>query len=530
MSELQTTGISIAESLGGFQLRNYLDIARRRKWWIFIAATAIFVSITVAVIRSPDVYRSETVIIVDPQKINESFVQPSVNSNVSDRLTTIRQLANSPTRDRAIIEKLGLYPELTSNGVTDAAIARMQKNISVDVLDSGAQRTSSFKIGFSSRDPHQAAAVANELGAMIIQDSLRSRTLAFSGAEEFLDSQLQETKKQLEDKESEVQRIKSQYVLDLPESKQFHLEALNSLRNQLRVSQDRVNQDKQEKVYLQSTLNNGAPPTVDLDATNSRNSSPYESAIQKEEAHLAELQARYGPQYPDVRKVQNHIAELKEKAAQEAKEQPVPEPEDPAKLAQRARHTNPVVQAQITKLDQEIEEETKRQSEIEPQIAFHMSKLEHEPVFEQQISGLMRDYDTLRALYNRLLDRKLSAQMALELENSEQGEKFVTLDRAPVPQGPAGPNRLLFSVGALIGGLIGGIALAMMAEMMDESVRTEREAAEILGRPVLAGVPFILTPDERFRTLLRGAAALAGTVVVSGLIGLLLPIVFQVGA
>jgi hypothetical protein len=167
---------------------------------------------------------------------------------------------------------------------------------------------------------------------------------------------------------------------------------------------------------------------------------------------------------------------------------------------------------------------------MDPEIALHLSKLEHEPVFEQQISGLMRDYDTLRALYNRLLDKKLSAQMALELENSQEGEKFVILDQAPVPQAPAGPNRPLFITGGLIGGLLGGLMLALLVEMTDESVRSEREAAEILGKAVLAGVPLILAPDEKFKKLFRAAGALIGTAFVAGLIGLLLPFVFKVTA
>ena len=530
MTETRSVDDSIREALGGLQVRDYLDIVRRRKWWIIVSATAVFVATTVAVFRTPDVYRSETVIIVDPQKISDNVVQSTVNSGVADRLSTIRQLATSPTRLKGVIKKLNLYPELTANHTIDAAVARMQKNITVDVVDSGGQRTSTFRIGFSSRKPSLAAAVANELGSMVIQDNLRSREQAFSGAADFLESELQETKKQLEEKENEVQRIKTQYVMDLPESKQFHLEALNSLRNQLRVSQDRVNQDKQEKVYLQSTLNNGAPPTVDLDATDTRTSSPYAGAIQKAESRLADLQARYGPQYPDVRKARNELAELKAKAAQDAQDEPAMQQEDPAKLAQRARHNNPVVQAQISKLDQEIEEETRRQEQMEPQIAAHMGKLEHEPIFEQQVSGLMRDYDTLRSHYNRLLDKKLNSQMALELETRQQGERFVILDEAPVPQGPAGPNRPLFSFAGLIGGLLGGLALAMIIEMTDETVRSERDAANILGKAVLAGVPLILAPQERYRDALLAAGLVAGTAFASALIGLILPLLFRVTA
>jgi protein tyrosine kinase modulator len=528
LSNTPHSNSSLAASLEGMQLRDYIDIARRRKWWIIFSATAVFVATTVGVLHTPDVYRSETVIIVDPQKVSDSVVQPTVNSSVSDRLTMIRQLATSPTRLKTIVEKLNLYPELRTRGVSDGAIARVQKNINVEVIDSGGQRASSFRIGFTSKNPTVAAAVANELGGMIIRDNLQVREQAFVGAKDFLDTQLDETKQKLEQKEMEVQRIKTQYVMDLPESKQFHLEALNSLRNQLRTSEDRVNQDKQEKVYLQSTLNNAAPPTVDLDATNIRVNSPYQSAIQKEEAHLAELQARYGPEYPDVRKVRNTLEELKARAAQEQKEAgPPPPEEDPAKLAQRAKHSNPVVQAQITKLDQEIEEETKRQTELEPQIATHMGKLANEPVFEQQISGLMRDYDTLRALYNRLLDKKLSAQMALELENSQQGEKFVILDRAQVPQAPTGPNRPLFIAAGLIGGLLGGLALAMLVEMTDESVRSEREAAQILGKSVLAEVPAILAPQEKMRKAFRAATALAGVACASALLGYALPLIFK---
>ena len=530
MTEPRAIDDSIRQALGGLQLRDYVDIVRRRKWWIIVSATAVFVATTVAVFRTPDVFRSETVIIVDPQKISDNVVQSTVNSGVADRLSTIRQLATSPTRLKGIIQKLNLYPELTANHTMDAAVARMQKNITVDVVDSGGQRTSTFRIGFSSRKPTVAAAVANELGSMVIQDNLRSREQAFSGAADFLESELQETKRQLEQKENEVQRIKTQYVMDLPESKQFHLEALNSLRSQLRASQDRVNQDKQERVYLQSTASNAAPPTVDLDATDTRTNSPYSGAIQKAESRLAELQARYGPQYPDVRKARNEVTELKAKAAQDAQDEPAVQQEDPAKLAQRARHNNPVVQAQISKLDQEIEEETRREEQMEPQIAAHMAKLEHEPIFEQQVSGLMRDYDTLRSHYNRLLDKKLNSQMALELETRQQGERFVILDEAPVPQGPAGPNRPMFSFAGLIGGLLGGLTLAMVIEMTDESVRSERDAANILGKAVLAGVPLILAREERYRETLLAAGLVAGTAFASALIGLVLPLLFRVTA
>ena len=522
MSETQLPDESFANALGGFQLRDYLDLARRRKWWIILASTAFFVATAVAVFRMPNVYRSQTVILVDPQKVPDSYVPSTVSGGIADRLTTIRQLATSPTRLRVIIDKLNLYPALRETN-PEAAVAAMESNIHIEIADQGGQRLSAFTIAFYSKSPDEAAAVANSLGAMVIQDNVKAREQTVSGAEEFLDNQLQETKKQLEDKENEVQRIKTQYLLDLPESKQYHLEALSSLRNQLTASQDRVNQNKQEIMYLQSTANNGAPPTIDLDPIDPAGSSPYQSTIQKDQERLAELQARYGPQFPDVRKLKNEIASLKAKAAEEDQSNTVPATPDPAKLAERALHHNPVVESQITRLQQEIDDETKKQSSIEPQIAEHVSQLQREPIFDQQIAGLMRDYDTLRTHYNSLLDKKIAAQMSMQLEEQDRGERFEILDQAPVPHTPISPNRPLFIMAGLIGGLVAGFVLAVIVEMTDESVRSEREAAQIFHSAVLISVPQIFTPKQRLRMSALGAGALILTVAVAVVVGTALP-------
>lgn len=517
----------LGNGLAGLQLRDYLGIARRRRWWIIFPATAFFVATVVAVSQVPNMYRSETVILVDPQKVPEGLVRSPVSGEPMDRLSTIRQLVSSPTKLLGLMDKLSLYPQLKTQREREGAVAEMQKSISIDVADYGGQRMSAFKIAYASHSPQEAAKVANGIAGMVIQDNLSARAQAFNGAEQFLDSALEDTKKQLEAKEQEVNRIKTEYVMDLPESKQFHLEALNSLRNQLRESEDRVNQDRQEKLYLETTANVVAPPTVDLDSGESQTaSSPYQAAIQKSEAKLAELQVRYGPEYPDVQKLQKDIKELKAKAAEEAKNQPEPmQQADPSEIAKRALHKNPVVQAQITKLEEEISDEKKRQANLQPEIDFHMSKLQREPIFQQQIEGLMRDYDTLRQHYNRMLDQKLTADMAQQLENRQQGERFVPLDQAKVPLHPASPNRPLFSFAGLVAGLLGGLVLAVGVEMNDESVRTENEAARIFGKPMLGGIPRIASAQELKSIRIRMFGALLGTVAASAVFGFVISIV-----
>jgi len=198
---------------------------------------------------------------------------------------------------------------------------------------------------------------------------------------------------------------------------------------------------------------------------------------------------------------------------------------DEGNRAGRRGSRNPFLEAQLQKLDQEIDDSTKAQAQLRERINFHVSKLERVPIFKQQISGLMRDYDTLRTHYNGLLDKKLSAEMASELEARQKGERFVILDPAQAPQKPFSPNRKLLALAGLVGGLLAGICLAIMVEMTDQSVRTEDEVARLLGKPILGDIPRISTPRQRGRDLFRALSAVTATVVGSVGLGMLLSFV-----
>src|SRR6266404_2848914 len=508
VSKSQTGGLDG----GGIQeFHHYLNIIRRRKAVVMLVTIGFFCCATVIARRLPDIYRSQTVILVDAQQVPSSYVQTTVSTSFQDRLSTIQQQVMSPTRLKNMIEKNGFFPGLRAKVSEDALIQKVQKSTSVEV----AGHFSSFKIAYQGNDPNEVSQIANQLAETFITENMQARQAQFSGTAEFLDNQLQETKSRLEAREQQLQAIKTTNVMDLPESKQFHLEALNNLRTQLAASEDRVRQAKQDKIMLQTMMNTNAP-TVEVDGGGTTSSSPSKKQIEKLESHLAELRSRYGPNFPDVRKVQADLDRLKNKEAAKKTQAPAPIPVEP--MVQTESRRNPVIEAQIHKLDQEIEEQTKLQGPLQQQIDLHVTKLERVPIFEQQIAGLMRDYDSLRSHYQNLLDKKLSAQMASALEVRQKGERFVILDPAPIPEQPSGPNRVIIGFAGLIVGLIGGVGLAIGIEMMDLSVRSEHEATELLGIPVLAGIPQMYTAAEvRSRRISFVLAAILTASLSSGL-------------
>jgi succinoglycan biosynthesis transport protein ExoP len=507
--------------LEDLQIGRYLDIFRRRKWHVISTATAIFMATFVVVLQMPAIFRAETVILVDPQKVPDSYVTSTINTTVSDRLSTVRQEVMSPTRLRQLLDDTGLYAKERAKGNEDRIIQRMQSSILLEVIDAGGSRASAFRIGYTGPTPEEAALVPNRLASLVINSKVEASQEQSSGTAEFLDSELQQTKKSLEQKEAEMSRIKSTYIMDLPESKQFHLEALTTLRAQLQNSQDRVNRAQQERIYLQS-MTVAANPTVDLDANSPTAASSAEQAqVQKLEARLVELRGRYGAGHPDVRKVQKGLDQLEAKIAEQQKNAPAPAQVEAPKPAPRRAAHNPVAEAQLSKIEQEIQEQTAAQKQLEEQISFHSSKLEREPIFEQQMAGLMRDYDTLRAHYNHLLDKKLSADMYTALVSRQEGERFIILDSAQVPSKPFGPNRFLYCLIGFLGGIFAGIGLAVVVEMTDPTVRDEREAATILGKSVMAGIPLIVTDSQAFVKRMRTTGAMAITVICSSGVGLL---------
>jgi len=514
----QPTKTTASEPEYRLQIREYLQIALRHKMWIVCISLGIAVCVGIVALHLPNVFRAETTILVDPQKVPDSYVPTTVSGSVADRLSTIRQEVMSPTQLAQLAHDLGLYPTLRGKLSEQDLIARMQKSTTIEVVDSGGQRLSAFRIAFVGTDPNQVASVTNRLASIFIERNLKARQSQFDETARFLDDELQETKRQLEEKEHQLSEIKSRYIMDLPESKQYHIEAMNSLRDQLRTSQEQVNRARQGIVYLQSMAGLDAP-TVDLDRESNGATSPYQSQLQTLEAQLKELQLRYGPNFPDVRKLRDQINELKAKAAAEKPTIVSPEPS-----VNKSQHPvrNPVIEAELSKLDQEISDQLKSQADIQNQIQYHVSKLQQVPVFEQQIAGLGRDYDALRNHYNQLQEKKISAEMASELETHEAGERFVVLDQAVPPGRPFGPNRPLILVGGVIFGLVCGVGAAVLLEMTDETVRHEREAAVIIGKPVLAGIPAIITDQERLRGRLRAASWVAATTASSAAIGIVI--------
>jgi uncharacterized protein involved in exopolysaccharide biosynthesis len=92
-----------------YTVDDIIEIVKRRAWLIVVPFVLVTGGAVVQSKLTPDVYRSETVILVVPQQIPESYVRATVTSRIEDRLQSIGQQILSRTFLERIILEFDLY-------------------------------------------------------------------------------------------------------------------------------------------------------------------------------------------------------------------------------------------------------------------------------------------------------------------------------------------------------------------------------------------------------------------------------------
>ena len=519
---------------------HYIRLLLRRKWLIVSIFGLVFAATVVVTYRMPNLYRSETLILVDPQKVPEAYVKSTVTGDVRNRLGTLSQQILSATRLQTIIDKLNLYPTERKTMAREELIGKMRKDISVNVVSDfgGSQDLQGFKIGYISRDPRQVAQVANELATLFIDENLKDREQQATGTNEFLQSQLQETRKALEIQEGKLKDFRMKHIGEMPEQQNADLQLLGQLKSQLQIESEGLARAEQQKAYLQSMMTQSAP-VVDMDPETGSSAKEGEGGVKVPaqpggpsklagfRSRLATLEGRYGDQHPEIRKLRQEIAD--EEAAEAAQRPtiatPVAAPSPKAPPSKRTvtvpiQSVNPVLQAQLKTAEDEIAKHKQEVQRLNKAAAGYQAKLEVIPIREQEISNLVRDYEISKAHYQHLLDNQLSAETATQLEIRQKGEKFKVLDSALPAERPWSPNRPLIDAGGAIAGLTLGILLALMTEFFGISITGPEQMVEATGFPLLEIIPVIKTESDRRihkrRLLLAAVSSVIVIMLASG--------------
>jgi len=512
-----------------------IGIVLRYRWLVVLPlcltlSVGLYLALTI-----PRVYSAATTILVQAQKVPGAYVKSIVTSGIDERINTISQQILSQSNLEKIIDQFGLFQEKKNQKLfLEDKIKNLRSRINVN-LTRDRKGTDAFTISYRGTHPQRVMNITNTLAGLYMDENLKLREAQAVGTSEFLEAELEKTRIKLVEKEQILSTYRSRYMGGLPDELESNLRTLDRLQQQLTDRQSMLRETRNSVAVLKAQLaqmqedRSRAKDTMALQVAMSTGDtqalmSDTATRLARAELDLEALRMRYTDRHPDVIKQQAAVDRLRQLVEKEADQFPGAggaNTDLPVKGSNDSSITMgqaPITQdnRQLNQLENEVRQIQREMADIQNRMKLYQQRVDDTPRREQELRSLERDYSNIQEIYSSLMDRKLEAELSVNMEKKQKGEQFRILDRARLPQRPISPDvkkLFVFSVAAGLG--VGG-GIIFLLVFLDGSVRRDEDIEEQLGLPILAIIP----PLKRKKDRLRNRLEISGFIVVSG--GLLL--------
>ena len=232
-----------------YKPEDILQILQRRIWILLVPFAVISAAVATWVHFLPDQYRSETVVLVVPQRISEAYVRPTVTGRIEDRLQSLAQQIMSRTRLERIIQDFNLYADDRKTGIMEDVVEQMRRDITLGVV-----RGDAFRISYQGDNPRTVMRVAERLAALFIEENLRDREVLAEGTNQFLEAQLEDARRRLVEHEKKLEDYRRAHAGQLPSQLDSNLQVLQSAQMQVQAVTESINRDRDRQLALERQI------------------------------------------------------------------------------------------------------------------------------------------------------------------------------------------------------------------------------------------------------------------------------------
>jgi polysaccharide biosynthesis transport protein len=531
-------------------VEDYIDMMRRYRSYIVAPMFAGLVIAVVAAFLHADTFVSSAVMRITPPQVPEQLV-PSVNyTQISERLQQMQTeiLSRNVLTDIITKPSLDLYKRDRSRIPMEDIIQEMKNRYIRLTPITGTDRrmARAFQISFYYTDRYKAQLVVRELVSRFTEQNLTVQQDRAKLTTTFLSDEVKSAKEKMDDLDNRITRFKMQNQGRLPEQTQANTQAMFQLQMQAMSMAQNINRDTQEKVMLESDLQNlrntqnyyqgnleQLLPGQQSYAVKNEKIIDLNKKIAEGRSQLAALQNIYGPNYPEISTLKAAVADL-EKQASELEAEDARQPATTSSVAPR-RVVNAQVEKQLQELhaqiastqakilakQTEIESFTRQRAELDKQVAVYQKRIDEAPLSEQQYAALLSEFNMAKATYQEMVKKHEMSETAKNLEDRKAGETLETLDPPNLPEKPIEPNRWAWAGVGTIGGLICGLALAALKEVKDASLKNLKDVRAYTNLPVLSSIPLLenallLRRKRRLVWLAWSSALIVGCMLMAG--------------
>src|SRR5712692_152654 len=164
---------------------DYLAMLRRRLKVILLPALLAPLAGFLISFVIPPKYTSQSLVLVEVQKVPEGYVKPVVTEDITGRIATMQQQVLSRNRLQPLIDRLGLAKRGKS---VDDVVDDIRLNLDIEpVLPTAttiittrrkpgqSSDVPGFYVNFTADNPKDAQAVCSELTSMLLEENLKAR-------------------------------------------------------------------------------------------------------------------------------------------------------------------------------------------------------------------------------------------------------------------------------------------------------------------------------------------------------------------
>jgi uncharacterized protein involved in exopolysaccharide biosynthesis len=522
---------------GTQHLSDYLAILRRRKKQMLIPMAVILLASIALAFLLPPVYQSMATILIEETLIPEQYVASSAEGYADQRIQVITKRLMTSSNLQRIVEKLNLYPEKRQRGEEPEIIADLRDGIQVQTLSgtltdpsSGKSHaaTIAFTVAFNADTPEVAQKVTEELANIYLDENRRIRTRKAETTFSFLIAEERRLAKRVLDLEAQLAAYKEKNAGQLPELMGLTRQLMERTERELEDVERHIYTLEERKAYLEAQLGQLDPYTGQSPAARLRElqtqylnaAAVYEpnhpdvinlrrqiellkkevgvideketigQELKRVRAELKTSRERYGEDHPDVIRLKKKLSILEaafDKAVTSRQLGFSLKPDNPAYIS---------IQTQLEAVELNLKQAREQRLRAREKLAEYENKMTQMPRVEQEGLALKRAYETAVKEHQEIRDKLTKADLAVELESGESGQRYSLLEPPYLPKAPSKPNRRAILLLGIVLSLGGGIGYAGLAEYMDRTVRGSKSLSAIVGAPPLAVIPYIAIQKE----------------------------------
>jgi len=541
-------------------IEDYIDMVRRYRSWIIAPTFAGLVIAVVVAFLANDMYRSQAVMRIVPQKVSERLVPSEITQHLTERLNQMEQEILSRSQLSSLIQQpeLDLYRKERQQKPLEDVVQDMRlKYVHIGFMGSGGEGNkfaSAFSIAFDYPDRYKAKRVVDLLVAKFMDQNFTVLKQNTRATTQFIDDELKTATERMNDLSQKITKFRMENAGKLPEQAQSNVTMVNSLQQALATENEAINRATNQKMMQENQLsglqNDYAFQSQNLeDTVLTGGSGPMsvknqrlielDRAISDLQTNLSEARKVYKDDYPPIKVIIAKIDNLQkqredvEKTDQATRAANAGQSTGPAAV----KVVNPQVQQRLEELKNqmsslrtalaittnEIQSRQNRMTELNKRVAEYQSRIESAPLGEQQYAQLIGDYNLAKQQYDEFSKRRNQSETQENINDRQAGETLDLLDPASLPEQSFEPNRAVWIGAGTALGLIVGVLLAGAKEMKDASLKNLKDVRAYTNLPILSSIPLLenallIRRKRRLFWLAWSTAFIVGTMAMTAAI------------